>query len=202
MSLPDSIQLYDVPWSVYFALRSIDMNRGKKMTFNRGMLTLETRVRQYERDASLLDFMVRLWARKYDIPLEGLGKTTFLREDLELGLEPSSSFYLENYACMMGHDDFDLMIHPAPDLVIEVQAPTTPNRLPIYAEFGVREVWHWKDDKLQVLLLDSNATYHERHCSLAARQFPIAATQEILHNRFEMNETVLADRFIQALHCS
>lgn len=78
---------------------------------------------------------------------------TFRRENLKKGLEPDQSYFIRHAADFLGTET-DLETDPPPDLVLEVDV-TSPSdlKLPVYAAMKVPEVWIWKADRLQPLVL-------------------------------------------------
>jgi Uma2 family endonuclease len=79
-----------------------------------------------------------------------------------------------------GRFDIDLKRDPPPDLIIEVEITRDPlKKFPIYAAFGVPEIWHYNRGKLRCLHLRKGATYKEADTSLA---FPFLKPAEL--NRF------------------
>ena len=59
-------------------------------------------------------------------------------------------------ARVRGKDRIELRSDPPPDLVVEIDVthPSLP-KLPIYAAFGVPEVWRYDGSRMQILLLRS-----------------------------------------------
>ncbi len=98
--------------------------------------------------------MIALVAEETGVDVYGVGSTTFKRADAQRGFEPDSCFYIQNEARIRGKDRIDLAVDPPPDLVIEVDI-TSPsiNKLPIYAQLGVPEVWRYDGEKLEILKL-------------------------------------------------
>lgn len=80
---------------------------------------------------------------------------TFRREDLGRGFEPDSCFYAQNEENVSGKAHIDLASDPPPDLVVEVDI-TSPSldKLPIYAQIGVPEVWRYDGGRLEILRLE------------------------------------------------
>src|SRR5437667_250218 len=68
---------------------------------------------------------------------------------------------------MRGKAQIDLTVDPPPDLVIEID-PTRSSldKLPIYTQIGVPEVWRYIGQRLMILVLREGA-YHERNDSAA-----------------------------------
>lgn len=120
--------------------------------------------------------LVGMLADGLGIDIRNLGSTTFKRSELERGFEADVCFYVRSVARMHGKTHLDPAIDPAPDLVIEIEV-TAPalNKLPIYAEFRVPEIWRYDGTRLVVLHL-SGTEYLETSKSLA---FPQASVDDI-----------------------
>ena len=79
---------------------------------------------------------------------------TLKREDIEAGVEPDSSFYIGIEPLIRGKEEVDLSTDPPPDLVIEVDITNSSlDKLPVYARFGVPEVWRYAGGKLEIRVL-------------------------------------------------
>jgi Uma2 family endonuclease len=130
--------------------------------------------------------LVEVMAEEIDLDLVNLGSTTFRREDLQRGFEPDSCFYVQNEERVRGKVEIDPSVDPPPDLVIEVDI-TSPSldRFPIYARFGVPEVWCYDGEKVVVYEL-RNAQYVDVANSLALPWF----TSEILTRLVEQGLTM------------
>lgn len=76
----------------------------------------------------------------------------------EAGAEPDESW------CVGGEKEF-------PDLVLEVALTSGGlNKLDIYRRFGVREIWFWRRDGLQIFALRPDGSGYER--SAASQLLP------------------------------
>jgi hypothetical protein len=66
--------------------------------------------------------------------------------------------------------------------------------MPIYAQFGVPEVWRWIDGKLEIHRLqgESYVTVTESHCLPG---FPVSEATTLLEQRHEVDETRLLAMF-------
>lgn len=106
-------------------------------------------------------------AEELEVDLQGLGSTTFRREDLDRGFEPDACFYIQNAARIRGKTELDLRTDPPPDVVIEVDI-TNPsiNKFPIFAQLGVPEVWRYQRRRWMILVLEGEG-YVEREGSTA-----------------------------------
>lgn len=76
-----------------------------------------------------------------DIRIEPLESTTFKHSGLS-GAEPNECFYFRNIDVVRGKKRLDFNEDLPPDLVIEIDVTSSSkNRLQVYADLGVAEVW-------------------------------------------------------------
>jgi Uma2 family endonuclease len=88
------------------------------------------------------------------------GSTTFLRKDLERGLEPDECFYLSSAEKIHDQKSIDLQFDPPPDLAIEIDVTShSGRRMSIYAALGVPEVWRFDGEAVTVLCLQGDGSY-------------------------------------------
>ena len=93
-----------------------------------------------------------------NVNVYGVGSTTFRREDLERGFEPDACFYVQNEEHVRGKPRIGLNVDPPPDLVIEVDITSPPlDKLPIYAQIDVPEVWRCDGERLTIFELGGEA---------------------------------------------
>ena len=71
-------------------------------------------------------------------------------------------------------------------------------RMPIYAQFGVPEVWRWFDNQIQIYRLE-NGCYSFVGESVCLHGFPIAKALKLLDERHSIDETRLVGKFRK--HC-
>jgi Uma2 family endonuclease len=94
----------------------------------------------------------------WELDLEDLGSTTYKREDQERGFEPDSSFYIQHAAQIRDREKIDLAADPPPDLVIEIDLTSSSmDKLPMYAQLGVPEVWRDQKGGLTIYTLKGSA---------------------------------------------
>ena len=185
------VVLDDVTWQMYSTLREAEQNRHVRMTFDQGRLFLMSPSRLHERIAELLGRMICAWTEVNDIPLLSAGSTTMKSRLLKRGLEPDKCFYIQNEALVRNSDGYDATIDPAPDLAIEVDVTSlSVVRMPIYAEFGVPEIWRWVEERIEMYRLE-NKTYMQTSESGCLPGFPLNNMLEHLAKRRELDETAL-----------
>src|SRR5208283_3914545 len=178
LTLPEQrVVLEDVSWGTYEHLLSDHLEKSvPRFTFDRGRLEIMSPSSEHEEYKQALTMLVEMIADGLEIDIRSLGSTTFKRSELERGFEADACFYVQSAARMHGKIHIDPAVDPAPDLVIEIEV-TAPalNKLPIYAEFHVPEIWRYDGARLVVLQLSGNE-YITRHRSLA---FPQARADDI-----------------------
>lgn len=152
------VVLHNVRWETYERLLAEHADSSApRFTYDRGELEIMSPSPEHERVNRRLAQLVLALTEEMGIEAEDLGSTTFRREDLERGFEPDSCFYIENEDLVHGKDRVDLSVDPPPDLVIEVDI-TSPsiNRMPIYAQMGVPEVWRYDGERLTIWGLEGS----------------------------------------------
>jgi Uma2 family endonuclease len=162
--------LHGVSWETYERLLAEHADRiAPRFTYDRGRLEIVSPSAGHEQRNDALKVIVNAVAMELDIDLTGRGSTTYRRPDVEQGFEPDSSFYIRNEASIRGKDRIDLAVDPPPDLVIEIDiANSSLDKLPVYARFGVPEVW--RDDGARIHILRLRPTgdgYDEVEASAA-----------------------------------
>jgi Uma2 family endonuclease len=107
--------------------------------------------------------LVEELAVELDVDVESAGSTTFKREDLTRGFEPGECFYFRNIERVRGKEDIYLDADdPPPDLVFEVDI-TNPSldKLPIFAQVGVAEVWRYVGGQMEMFGLRGEELRYE-----------------------------------------
>jgi len=80
--------------------------------------------------------------------------TTLKREDLQAGVEADDAFYIGHAQQMKQRKrHVNLASDPPPDLIIEVEVTSRlKERVDIYREMGVPELWRFRESGLEFLL--------------------------------------------------
>jgi len=152
------VVLHNIGWATYERLLADNENNSApRLAYDRGELEIMSPSPEHEKFNRRIAQLVLAVAEELDIEAEDLGSTTFRREDLERGFEPDSCFYIQNEEQIRGKDRIDLAVDPPPDLVIEIDI-TSPslNKLPIYAQMGVPEVWRYDGERMTILVLEDS----------------------------------------------
>ena len=159
LSPPDQrITLRNLSWETYRRLLSEHGEvSSPRFTFDRGVLEIMSPSAEHERHNLRIADLIGVIADAMNLEAEGLGASTFTRVDLERGFEADSCFYVQNVDTIRHKERVDLSTDPPPDLVVEIDI-TNPsiNKLVLFKEFGVPEVWRYDGQRLEILRLQGN----------------------------------------------
>jgi Uma2 family endonuclease len=195
--------LRGIAWPVYQSLREAPGNYHVRMTYDRGDLEIMSPSGLHERYSYILGRLIDVWTEELSIDVGSCRTMTFKREDLDRGLEPDNCYYVEHEAQMRQKTELDLTIDPPPDLAVEVEVSTPAIRkMPLYAAFGVPEVWRFDGQTLQVFRLGPAGQYEPRAGSGCLPQFPIAEAAEVLGQVNTASETALVRSFRDRVRAS
>jgi Uma2 family endonuclease len=152
------IHLSGISWKTYETLLEELSDRCLRMTYNRGNLEIMTPSPEHELSKKIIGRFVETLAEEFAVKIYPLGSTTLKRPELS-GAEPDECFYIRNIALVRGKRRLDLTQDPAPDLVLEIDVTSgSGNRLHVYADLGVPEVWIYNGESLVIKQLQ-NDTY-------------------------------------------
>ena len=157
-----------VNWDDYEKMLEIVGDRRIRVTFDKGTMEVSMPSQRHEQTAQSMGLLVPKLAEELEIPYEPLGMTTWRRPDLEKGIESDQCYYIRNQAIVRERAELNLEVDPPPDLAIEVDITSSSlNRLAIYAELRVPEVWRYADQKLTMFQLQPDGTYLTCETSLS-----------------------------------
>ena len=182
-------------WQTYQAVLKAFEDSPVRVTFDRGALELMSPSGPHERLKKLLDRLISAAAEELEIPLRSQGSTTFSSEELNRGLEPDECYYIEHEPDVRDRDDVGSDA-PPPDLAVEVEVSRTAlDRMGIYADLGVPEVWRLSGTDLVMLRLDESGHYQEVDRSEVFPEIPRSVFTELLDRRIETTELKLVRDF-------
>ncbi len=190
------VVLRGVSWATYEALLADTERAGTRLTYDRGDLEMMSPSREHERLKTLLGRMIEALTEEFGIPISGAGSTTFKLELERRGLEPDECYYVASEPKVRGRDDLDLAADPPPDLAVEVEITSDAiDKLPIYADLGVPEIWRYDGEHLQVICLQPDHTYAEQPRSGVFPFLPMSEIERFLAERNASDETTWIRRF-------
>ena len=189
--------LQGMSWDFYEHLLKELGDRPIRVTYDRGILELMSPSYRHESYSRLLGRMVQIMAEERNIPLKSAGSTTFRRESLERGLEPDDCFYIAHLPQILGNEELNLETDPPPDLAVEVDIThASVDRIPIYAELGVPELWRFDGTDLLAYHLEGSGEYGgPRTDSLAFPSVPLMGIAEFLRRSLETDDATLLREF-------
>ena len=154
-SSADRFILQDVSWATYESLlKDLGDRRWPRLTYDRGILEIMSPHSEHEGTSWILASIVDLTLVEQDIDSCNVGMTTFRSVDQKRGFQPDSSFYIKNAARVRGKKVLDMAVDPPPDLLIEIDVSNDSlNKFPLFASFGVPEVWRFAET-LEIWILD------------------------------------------------
>lgn len=155
------LTLSNVSWDFYEHLLAEIGNGATRVTYLNGDIEIMSPLPKHERWGLRLARLIELMALEREIPLEGLGSTTFRDAAKQLGLEPDECYYVNNIEAVNQMEGaWDPTTDPPPDLAIEIDVTRRSiEREPIYAGLRVRELWRFDGKGITVRLLDNTGVY-------------------------------------------
>ncbi len=166
--------LHDISWEKYEQLLEIFAEHpALRMTYYKGTLELMTPLPEHEKYSWTLGRLLVVLSEELGLEIIGLKSTTWRSKPKAVGKEADQCFYIQNEAVMRGKIKIDLKNDPPPDLAIEIDTTNSSiDKMTVYAELKVPEVWRFDDGKLTVNIL-TNTGYVDSETSLAFESFPV-----------------------------
>ena len=145
--------LKDISWQkLEKILEEMGERRAARISYSDGWLEIMVPLPEHEKDKEIFGELVRILLDKLEIDFEPFGSTTLKNERMRQAVEPDTSFYIQNQAAVIGKNRIDLNIDPPPDLAIEIDI-TSRTRFENYEILGVPELWRYKQQGLEIFLL-------------------------------------------------
>ncbi len=174
----------NIAWDIFESLAASDCP-GTRFAYDNGLLEIMSPSIEHEWFHRIWGQIVEAITEELNIPRLSAGSTTLKLQLERRGIEPDECYYLVHEAQMRGKRELDLSVDPPPDLAIEVDiSRSSLDKLGIYAEVGVPEVWLYDGESLRVHRLQADGTYAQQDSSPA---FPFLDLKEIQRfmERFE-----------------
>ncbi len=187
--------LYGVSWDMYEQLTA--ENQGMqfpRLSYDSGILEIGmSNSSRHEVDNRILAMLVETILLELGIDFQNFGSTTFKRKNIRKGFEPDSCFYIQSLALIEGKEDLDLEKDPPPDLIIEInKTSSSVPRMPIFAAFGVPEVWRFAGKAVKFYVLQEGV-YLEAKTSLALPILSSKKATEFLLDSRKVKSTAWAN---------
>lgn len=195
-----TLLLHNIAWKDYENL--LEEMQGKpahRVSYNDGVLKIMSPRADHEYPKDYVLGIVRVYADELDIDIESYGSTTYRRRRKAKGVEPDTSFYVQNAAQMRGKDDIDLEYDAPPDVVFEVDVTNESlDKFEIYAALQVPEIWRFDGRNFKIHAL-SEADYETVENSRALPLISGAMLTEFLQIGREEGQTAMLKHFRKRL---
>lgn len=188
------IHLSGISWQTYETLLKELNDRRLRLTYNRGNLEIMAPSPEHEFGKKVIGRFVETLAEELEMQIYPLGSTTLKRPELS-GAEPDECFYIHQISAVRGKRRLDLAEDPAPDLVIEIDVTnSSQNRLQVYADLGVAEVWIYNGESLVIKQLQTGS-YITSQTSQFFSKLPIPDIANFLQQAETMDYLELVKAF-------
>jgi Uma2 family endonuclease len=195
-----STLLSPISWQTYEnLLQDLGEESKVRLIYDQGHLEIimSPLLPPHERYSTLIHDFIRILGDELAIDICSLGSTTLRRQDLQRGLEPDKSYYIQHEAQARNQQILDLTQLPPPDLVVEIDM-TSPSlkKLPIYLALRVPELWRY-DGKIFDIYQKIGNHYVKCEVSLAFNLPLRSIIPELLNKSFQVGERIVLREFRQ-----
>lgn len=191
------VVLNNVSWHTYESLlKDHESSSTPRFTYDEGTLIIMSPLRFHESTnrivARLVEEVLETWDQDYD----NIGSLTLKSPGQKKGLEPDTCFYIENVGALDNKDTPDLeQGDPAPDLVIEIDDTSLSDaKMPIYAAFGVPEVWRIRKTSVDISILQDGM-----YMSVSVSKSLPRLTPTVLSELLTQSETLTRSAWADAI---
>jgi Uma2 family endonuclease len=193
---PDRVLLENISWQTYQSLlKDFEQQPAMRLTYDQGRLEIKMPLDPHESYKKLLGRLVEALTEELGIEVRSLGSRTCDRKDLARGLEPDQCYYIQNEQAVWDKAQIDLAVDPPPDLAIEIDMSSSSlNRLSIYADLGVPEVWRYDGAVLTIYRLEAQ-NYQPCDRSFAFPQLMASDLERFLELKKTTRENALIRLF-------
>lgn len=175
----ERILLQGVSWDAFIALNQGGAGNLYRLTYEKGTLAIMSSDHAHEQYAALLGQMIETFTEEMNVSRHSGRSTIFAKAALQCGLKPDECYWIQNESALRGKKVFNPESDPPPDLSVEIDLERRSlERLRIYAQLRVPEVWCFDGESLTIHLLQSRGDYA---LSLNSVALPGLPPEEIVH---------------------
>lgn len=188
--------LQNVSWQLFeYLLAELGENRAARLAYDQGLLEIMSPLMPHEHNKRLIERFIETLCEELDLNIKSVGSMTCKREDLQRGIEPDSSFYIQNEPLVRQREELDLTQDPPPDLIVEVDfSSSSLNKEPIYLALGIPEVWRYAGSKLTIKHFQQGQ-YVQLECSPTFANLPLIEIPRFLRQSSEIGEVSVIKTF-------
>ena len=166
--------LQDVSWEDYEQLVD-DLAEDRpavRVSYDAGRLEIMSPHSGHEEYIRFIERIIHALGDALDLNVEPRGATTWKKRRDRKGAEGDSCYYVANSTRIIGNHNLDVNVDPPPDLVVEIDATNESlTKFPIYAAFGVPEIWRYDAKHSRILMYELRDRSYVEIAS--SRSFPI-----------------------------
>lgn len=181
-SLPSSstLTLYEKTWEDYEKLiEDVGEASGLRISFSEGVLQVMTLSVEHEYYSSIIHTLVSHLSFAKKIKVLQYRSATMKVDKKTKGTEPDNIFYVQNADKLPNKIVINFGVDPMPDVVVEIDVHhQSKQKFPIYADFGVPEIWRYDGKKFETYELQTDKTYLEIEKSKA---LPLLSAETLTH---------------------
>ncbi len=139
------VLLEKVSWQKFETLLlETGRDRTARFSYDHGRLEMMTPVDEHERCNKLIESLILVLADELQIKIDGFKSALLKQAAILRATEPDACYYIQHEPKPTHEREIDLEQSPPPDLVLEISlSKSSLNKLPIYADMGIPEVWHY-----------------------------------------------------------
>lgn len=185
----------NVSWSTFVSLA--DQRRGSmpRLTYDDGLLEMMNPKRQHENIGRLIGRMIESFSELKQIEIISVASVTVKRADLNKAYEADESYYVAHAPELLGKEELDFEVDPAPDLVVEVELTCSAiSKRELFAKMQVPEFWIHDGMRLKMYRL-MNDQYSLIQSSIELPGLTTNLIDEFLALRNSVGETKLIRAF-------
>ena len=197
----EPVLLEGVSWDFYLTARE-QFSNATRITYDDGrMEIMPPPSASHESDKITLSRLLDIYLDARGIDFDGYGSVILPSPQKKRGVEPDASYYVAADPPPPGIRQVDLSVHNPPDLVIEVDLTShSLDKEPIYAAFGVAELWRVDGDAFTIRRLrDDRAGYDDSPTSGLLPELPVDALAAHVRLGRELPQSEVVRRWRQVI---
>lgn len=146
---------HHISWGEYEELlAAVGESSRLRISYDEGTLQVMSPSSKHEHHAILIERLVDRLSIRQRIKVLSFGSTTIRKRSEQKGAEPDACFYVQTAEAVGTKDIIDFDTDPPPDIVVEIDLHhESISKFPIYAAFGVPELWRYDGDTLTIYQL-------------------------------------------------
>jgi Uma2 family endonuclease len=194
------ISLNNISWETFnHLLEEMGDQRNQLLTYYLGTLGILSPLGEHENDNRFVESLISIITDELNLNLKKFGSLTLKLDPIKQAVEPDSCYYLKKEPLVRNKQNIDLTIDPPPDLVLEIDITSgSLNKLPIYANLKIPEVWRFNGKKVRVFLLEEDKNeYQENNQSLNFPWLDLTMIPQLIKQNLEIGETATLKQFRQ-----